>query len=160
MAHKEATQRTEEDKARRAQVPTEEEAEGHIRQTDEEEDEPAIDRLGIDDCLEAFLQLIQARMVIIGIPREAAELGIEEEVQRSVSVTHHPRSGVYTARIRTGRRGIPRGRHERHRDISLKHHDRQLIAVGMGYACGIDHNTRGLHPDTGLHRGKAKQEVQ
>ena len=94
--------------------------------------------------------------MVIGVPREATELGIEEEVEGEVSVSDHPRHGVLgTADMRS--LGIVRGRrHEGHRDVALKHHDRQLIAIGMCDTCRIDYDTRGLYPDAGLCRSEAK----
>ena len=55
LPDEEATERTGKDAETRAEIPPEEEAEGHIRQTNEEEDEPAVDGRGGHDSLEAIL---------------------------------------------------------------------------------------------------------
>ena len=155
LTDEEATECACEDTESRAYVASEEKAEGHIRHADEEEDEPAIDRRCGHDGLKSLLQLLQRGVVVIGVPGEATELSVEEEVEGEVAMADHTRHGVSPTDVRI--LDIVRGgRHEGHRDIPLEHHDRQLISVGMCHTCRIDYDTGGLHSDTGLCRSEAK----
>ena len=72
----------------------------------------------------------------------------------------HARHGVGVVEALIAARSTLQHRGQRHGDVALKHHDRQLIAIGMGYTRRIDDDAGGLHPDAGLRRRVAQEELQ
>ena len=91
LTQEEAAESTEEDEEPRHQIAAEEQAEGHVRLTDQIEYKPAIHRWCIEDLLEALFELVETWVIIVGVPRQTAQLCIEEEVQRAMSMLQHPR---------------------------------------------------------------------
>ena len=155
LTQEEAAERTEEDEEPRHQIATEEQAERHVRLADQIEHEPAIHRRRVEDLLEALFEFVKTWVIVVGVPRQTAQLGIEEEVQGAMSMLQHPR---YRMRIQwtIGVTTIAQDRAKCHRHIALEGHDRRLIAIGVGNSRCIDHDTIGLHADTRLRRRVAQ----
>ena len=155
LTQEETAERAKEDEEPRHQIATEEQAEGHVRLADQIEHKPAIHRRCVEDLLEALFEFIETWVIVVGVPRQTAQLGIEEEVQGAVSMLQHPRYRMRiqrTIRVTT----IAQDGAKCHRHIALEGHDRRLIAIGVGDTRRIDHDTIGLHADTRLCRRVAQ----
>ena len=154
LAKEEPAERPEEYKESRDEITAEEQTEGHIRLADKIEHQPAIHRRGVDDLLEALFEFFEAGMVVVGVPGETTEFGVEEEIERAVAMLEHSRDRM---RIQRAVRMLPvaEDRGKRHGHIPLEGHDRRLVAIGMSDTGGVDYDTIGLHPDAGLRRSIA-----